>query len=407
MAADTPGRRIVFVNRFFFPDHSATAQILADLAFHLARAGWSVEVIAGRALYDDSVARLRPLETVHGVTIRRAGGGGGRLKAYLSFHIAAFFALVGTLRRGDVVVAKTDPPLLSVTAGLAAWMRGARLVNWLQDVYPEVGAQAGEAICRGPLGAVLKGLRNASLRGAAANVAIGERMAARLKGQGAARVSVVENWVDDRTIRPMAPGKSASRRDWGFSDDDFVVAYSGNLGRAHEAQTMLSAARRLKDHPAIRFLFIGGGRGAERIAALTSGEGLANVVFQPYQPRERLADSLAAADIHWLSLHPAMEGLIVPSKFYGVAAAGRAVIVIGDAAGEIGAVVRENDLGRVFAPGEDEALASALESLAGDRALVEAMGLRARNLLDARYAQQRQLERWREVLGSVGTTAAM
>ena len=273
-------RTIIFVNRFFYPDLSATSQLLSDLAFDLAK-DRRVVVICSRLRYDALEARLPPREDVRGVEVRRVATTGfgraglaGRSIDLLSFHLAAGLALIGAARRGDVIVAKTDPPLLSVAAGWAARFRGARLVNWLQDLYPEVAVALGVRGLGGVAGRALAAMRNASLARARANVVLGARMAAHLRAVGvpAERTRIVPNWTDEAAITPIEAGRNPLRSAWGL-EDRFVVAYCGNLGRAHEYDTMLGAARLLADDPEIVFLMIGAGHhtGALKAAAASTG----------------------------------------------------------------------------------------------------------------------------------------
>ncbi|HEX6860399.1 MAG TPA: glycosyltransferase family 4 protein [Caulobacteraceae bacterium] len=397
-------RRVIFVNRFYRPDHSATAQILTDLAEFLAREGWDVTVIASRRLYEDPTASLPAKEQLAGVEVRRVwtsrfGRAGllGRAVDYISFYITAFAALLVQARRGDIVVAKTDPPLLGVAVGLAARLKGARLVNWLQDLYPEVATELG---LRLPLSGALKLLRDRSLRSATLNVAIGERMAERVRA-ARAPVAVAPNWTDDEIIERLQV--SPIRGEWGFSPDDFVVGYSGNLGRAHEADTVLGAAQLLRDEPNVRFLFVGGGFHVEDLAARGEAMGLRSLRFQGYQPREQLSQSLAAADVHWLSLRPRMEGLIVPSKFYGIAAAGRPVIAVTDPDGEIARLVRSHACGVVVEPGDSQGFAEAVLRLAEDAAHRHELGARARAMLEARFTRKIALRRWADLLIETGS----
>ncbi|MDB5583850.1 MAG: hypothetical protein JWR80_9026 [Bradyrhizobium sp.] len=408
-----PGPRLLFVNRFYYPDHSATAQILTDLAEALAARGWDVGVIASRLRYDDATALL-PARDVHaGVTIRRVwssrfGRAGlvGRAIDYLSFYITAFFAILATARRGDLVIAKTDPPLLSVVAIVAVRLRGATLINWLQDLYPEVAAELGVGVMQGPAGRLLRHLRNASLRRAQLNIAIGERMAECIAAEGvpADQITVMPNWSDETAIRPIARNAVALRAEWGFGDA-FVIGYSGNLGRAHEFETLLGAARLLTHREDILFLMIGGGHESARLAARVADEGLADRFrFRPYQPRERLSESLGAADVHWLSLRPEMEGLIVPSKFYGIAAAGRPVVAITDPDGEIARIVRREDCGLVVAPGDSAGLATAIEELARDPARVTAMGDAARAVLEREFGRTDAFARWDRLFGALNAS---
>lgn len=402
-------RRVVFVNRYFFPDHSATSQLLTDLAFHLAGQGVAVTVVTGAQAYDDPAVRFPAHERVRGVEIHRVWStrnGRGRLLGrgldYLTFYAAAAAGLLRILRRGDTVVAKTDPPLISVVAAVAARLRGAALVNWIQDLFPEVAVELGVRPVQlaAPL---LSVLRDASLRSAVCNVAIGGRMAQRIVARGVApaRVTVIHNWSCAGDPRPLPPGQVGLRREWGL-DGKFVVGYSGNMGRAHEFGTILAAAQSLRGRPDVVFLFIGAGAQRRRIEEEAAKLGLDNVVFRPYQPLSRLAESLCVPDVHLVSLQPALEGLIVPSKYYGIVAAGRTVICIGRRDGEIAGLIEEAGCGTTVAPGEDALLTSAILRLAADPAYCAELGARARRGYERHFHRALALDRWMQVFAPRG-----
>lgn len=396
--------KYIFLNRFFFPDHSATSQMLSDLAFDLARSGMDVHIITSRLRYDDAAAQLPARESMDGVEVHRIWTSRfgranllGRAFDYLSFYLSAFTKLFGLARRGDVIVAKTDPPLISVVAGWVAALRGARLVNWLQDLFPEVAAALGIGKGESAPIRLLRWLRNRSLLRAQTNVVIGERMADRLRQQGVPdeRIRVIHNWTDGAKVYPVED--NPLRTAWGL-DDKFVVGYSGNMGRAHEFETIMSAAEGLKARDDIRFLFIGGGPQKELIERTARERHLPNIEFQPYQARDRLAESLSVADVHLISLQPQLESLIVPSKFYGIAAAGRAALFIGDKDGEIPRLLAQADMGRALEPGDAEGLAREIQVMADDRQTTRDMGDRARKLLESRFDQKLGVAGFREVL---------
>lgn len=400
-----PRLRVVFVNRFYWPDHSATAQILTDLATGLAAQGWEVTVIASRLRYEGGET-LAARETHEGVAIHRVattrfgrGALAGRAIDYVSFYLTAMVAAWRALRRGDILVAKTDPPLLQIPLSLVSWLRGARQVNWMQDVYPDLAVASGMGFLAGWPGALLTRLRTRSILGSAATVAIGARMKETLVAAGAQATSIAEihNWGDDAVL--AAPDGSAGLREtWGFSGERLVVGYSGNLGRAHELETMLAAARTLAIRKAaVDFLFIGGGALRERLGAAD----LPNLALQPYQPRAELPRSLAVADLHWLSLQPELEGLIVPSKFYGAAASGRPILFIGDADGEVARLIRRHDCGWNFRPGESEAVAALLGQLATNREPLLARGQNAWRMVRDHYSRSHGIAAWDALLRKV------
>jgi glycosyltransferase involved in cell wall biosynthesis len=406
MQPQTP--RLIFVNRFFAPDHSATSQIVSDLAYDLAGAGWDVHVVTSTQIYDDTKAALPVSEIINGVHVHRVPSTGfgrgslpGRGVDYLSFYRSMWQCLVAMARPGDIIVAKTDPPLTSIIAMAAARRRGARLVNWLQDIYPETAVELGVPFMRGPVAASLTALRNRSLRQAEATVVVGDLMARKVEALGtpSSRVHVIPNWCNDKLIRPVARSENPLRQAWGLGSSQFVFGYSGNLGRAHDFETVLAAAERLRKEPQFLFLMIGGGKRFEELSRAVKRQGLTRSFrFIPYQAQTMLPYSLAVADAHWLSLNPKLEGLIVPSKFYGIAAAGKPIIVIADKNGEIARLVQRHGCGIVVAPGDADALVGNLRLLSATPETVSEMGRRARTMLEAHFSRQEALQRWSALL---------
>jgi len=398
---------LIFVNRFFYPDHSATSQLLSDLAFDLSerRAG-NVVVITSRQRYDDAQASLASHETIRGVKVFRVwttrfGRGGliGRAVDYMSFYISSFFATWRLARSGDILIAKTDPPLISLFVAIVVRLRGATLVNWVQDLFPEVARELGVKALDGMVFRIVKKLRDSSVRAARCNVVLGRLMKIRLENEGveSSCIKVIPNWVDD-DVRPVNHVDNPLRKEWGLGDK-FVVGYSGNLGRAHEVDTILAVLDILRNDEGIVFMFIGGGAGLDRLRQVATDKGYGNVYFKEYQPRQYLAESLSVADVHLVSLLPRLEGLIVPSKFYGILAVGRPVIYIGSPNGEIPSIIDRESCGFTVDVGEASILAQRLRACAENRREVNAMGKNSRMLYQKCYQKQIALDEWREVLG--------
>jgi len=208
------------------------------------------------------------------------------------------------------------------------------------------------------------------------------------------RIAICHNWAE-AALHPVPRDANALRRSWKLGDA-FVVGYSGNLGRAHELRTVVEAMRALAGDGRVRFVLIGGGAQLDRVQRETVG--LPNVQFQPYQPRETLSESLSVADVHLVSLQPSLDGLIVPSKFYGVLAVGRPVIYIGSREGDLARLTLDHDLGIVVAPGDSEGLVRAISGLADDPARVAAMGARGRALYEQRFAAPLAFAEWERLL---------
>jgi glycosyltransferase involved in cell wall biosynthesis len=295
-------------------------------------------------------------------------------------------------------------------AASIAWLRGATLVNWQQDIFPEVAEAVKLGGTFGRVGfALLRGPRNWSLRQARANVVVGTRMAKTLSGLGIPTKTIytISNWADGTRIHPVEPSGNHLRSAWGL-EKHFVVGYAGNLGRAHDVDTIVEAMTLLHERgmasPAddvarrIIFVFIGGGAQRARLEREVLRRQLTNVRMYPYQPRERLAETLGVADVHLVSLNPKLEGLIVPSKFYGIAAAGRPTLFIGAADGEIARLLDGTACGFTVAPSDGQALMDRILQLAGDPELCARLGVRARATFEERWDKRSAVEQWEEVL---------
>lgn len=400
--------RIFIINRYFAPDESATSQIATGLAGFLASRNHEVHVLTTDRTYDGR--RLPAGEHLGDVQVHRIPSPAGtrqglvrRAADYVRLYRSFYTAGLAHFRSGDIVIAKTDPPLLSVPVGRAARKNGALLVNWLQDVYPEVAVNLGVPFLKGPAGSALAGLRDRSLRAAAANVVISDGMAARIaeRGVNPNTIHVIHNWAQDDLIAASSRADNPLRTAWEL-EGKFVVGYSGNLGRAHEIETVLGAARNLRTRADILFLFIGGGRLHEELRRRVTEEGLTErFQFRPAQPQETLGDVLSAPDMHLVSLRPEVEGLIFPSKMYGVAAAGRPVVAVAAPDGDVADLVRRNSCGLVVAPGDGQGLARAILTLQHDGDLRGAMGSRGREMIEERYSEAIAYHQWGSLLDAI------
>ena len=394
--------KIVFFNRFCYPDASATSQMLSDLVFHLAAEGMSVHVVT--SLSDPSLARE---EVVHGVTIHRVANSrkaatlARKAMEYIAYYLGARKAARRLLERGDVAVFKTDPPMLLPAVGPVAQRNGAIIVNWLQDLFPEVAQEHGVV---GARFAPIRSLRNEWLRRAAANVAISDAMKARVTteaGLAPGKVHVIHNWAKGSEIAAVGAGADGMRAEWQL-EDRFIVGYSGNLGRVHEFDTLLDAAAELQGHDEIAFLIIGTGPRAAEVQAKVRERGLANVRFQPPRPRSSLGESLALPDVHLTTLKPRFEALVVPSKIYGVMAAGRPCIYIGDPNGDPAQILERDHAGVAVATGDGAGLARAILGLKADPVGRARMGANARALFEREFDFPIAARRWTELLKQLG-----
>lgn len=397
--------RIVLLNQYYAPDGSATAQILSDLGGGLARRGNEVLAICCNRNYADPSSRYASRETIDGVRVLRTpttgfgrGSSLGRVADYLSYLIGAAWLLVFRARP-DVVVSLSTPPMIAALGIVLARVRRARSVYWVMDVYPELAFELGVLRADSLTGRMFRALARFTLRRSDCVAALGDTMAARLGSSAERAVDVVHTWADGEAIRPLGNDCNTLRREWGWSDR-FVVLYSGNMGLAHEFSTVLDSAELLLDHPRIRFAFVGGGPRRAEVEAEVRRRGLDNVEFRPYVPRESLGQSLTAGDVHLVTLRERMPGLLVPSKIYGILAAGRPTIYVGPGEGEIHEVIRSAECGSVLEPGDAEGLAAALVAYESDPQRTRDEGARARVTFDRHYTLAHGLRAFERLLHS-------
>jgi glycosyltransferase involved in cell wall biosynthesis len=285
------------------------------------------------------------------------------------------------LPRHDLVVTMTDPPLLALSGPLLAARHGAASLHWCQDLYPDLLPVLGvrmPTLLRRMAG---HGMARALHRQGGV-VAIGRCMRERILATGvpADRVTLLPNWPDP-AIRPLPKAGNRFRRSLGLREGDgrFLVTYSGTLGLAHPMQGVLEAAARLQhSDPAVLFLLVGEGRGFAAVEDAARHRGLRNLRRLSWQPAERLAECLSAADLHLVAMDPAAEGMLVPSKLAGVQAAGRPCLFLGPAGSE--AAARVEGCGLVIDPFDGQAIADSVRAYAADPGRCAAEGARAARL---------------------------
>ena len=396
--------RLLVLNQYYWPGVEATANLLTDLCEALADE-FDVRVVTGvlHGHEDEPRAAER-----HGVRIERVASTAYE-RSQLPRRAANYVtylggALAAALRgpRPDVVLCMTDPPMIG-DVGLAAARRfDVPLLVISMDVFPEIAVELKRLENPVAVG-LLRSLVGLYLKRADRVVAIGETMQRRLeeKGTPAERIAVIPNWVDT----------SALTRDneWARTNglvDRFVVMHSGNVGHAQDLDTLVRSTTFLRDLDDLKVLVIGfGARHEETVALARRLE--ANVWFKPFQPREALAQSLSTADVHFVGLGRGLSGYVVPSRLYGILAAGRPVIVAADDESETAHVVREVECGVVIPPGRPDVLAGTIRELREQPDELAAMGARGREYVVAAADRLVAIGRYRALLRELtGTPGA-
>jgi glycosyltransferase involved in cell wall biosynthesis len=359
--------RVLILNRSYWPDAEATGQLLTELCEDLAD-DFDLTVVAGQPNQNPAGIPCRSwgLDRHKGVSIRRVPhltfgkrSLWGRAVNMLTY-LAGAWATAMLVARQDAVVVETDPFLLPLIGRFLQWRHRCRLVVYLQDIYPDVAIALGKARA-GWFTRALRRCLFSIYRRADRVIVLGEDMRQVLTDAGIPvdRITVLPNWADTSRIYPIREN-NAFRQRQGL-DGFFVVMYSGNMGLCQSLDDILEAAARLRDRRDILFLLVGDGASRARLEEIARERSLPNLRFLPYQPQSELAQSLSAADLHLVPLDSRVTGCLVPSKLYGILAAGVASLVVADERCESSRVVQRSATGRVVAPGHPEMLAEAID----------------------------------------------
>lgn len=313
---------------------------------------------------------------------------------YVAFLVgAAMRALVA--RRPDVILTMTDPPPVGLVGRAVAFVRQAPRVIVLQDLHPDVGLVTGR-LTNPVVVRVLGVIQRAVLRRADLVVVIGRRMAEIVAARGVPerRLRVIPNWSDTSGITPRPRLNAWSARQG--LDDRFVVMHSGNIGQLQMLETLVNAAVLLPD---VEVVVVGDGSGRPALEERLARAPVANVRLVEHQPPENLAETLASADVHVVSLTPGLAGLVEPSKIYGILAAGRPVVAAVDRESEAARLVEDAGIGAVVPPGDAAALAAAIEALrATGEDHLAGLGRRARARAEGECSRQHAIRTYRDTL---------
>ena len=362
------GAKIIVISQFYGADQSSVGQFLADFANGAAEAGHHVCVICGATGYAaPEVAAPGAMQRRNSETVAEQASGGGtirvirvrtaafsqskpkKLLSYATFFAGAAWRALW-VSKPDVVLTLTAPPGLAWIGWLVKQIRGCRHVSWEMDVYPDIAVALDI-----PVASWTSQVLDFPRRRANAVIALGPCMKARLLEHRIAedRIIVAENWADGRAIAPLP-----------FPDPrPLRILYSGNFGLAHEVVTIRAVMERLANSPDFRFIFAGGGLTRRELIDFCREREIKNVLFPGYVPLRDLGRSQAEGHIGLVTQKPSTVGAVVPSKIYGLMAAGRPVLFIGPAAATPALIIERFNCGWYFECGDKDGVLGLLLSL--------------------------------------------
>lgn len=384
--------RLWVVSELYHPETTSTGYFLTGIAEGLSDSH-DVRVLCSRPTYSERGQRVPWRERYKGVAIRRVRSSTfakdwlpGRVLNMLSFSVLVALVALRNLRGNDALLVVTNPPLATLLLGIVARWKRARSILLVHDVYPEVLHATGHLSPDSRLSRWVQRVMRWVFRHYDDVVVLGRDMAdliARKIGVDR-RIVIIPNWGDPDEVRPMPRNQNPFAIEHGLVDKT-VVQFSGNLGRTHDVETVLAAARRFGDRDTLRFLFVGYG-GKTRLIA-DAGATLPNVLFAPRQPRAALGAMLNCSDATLIAFTDNMLGVSVPSRMYNVMAAGAPLVALADPQSELARVVLEEECGWQLATGDVDGLCALLafiDSPAG-RAEAQRRGGNGRSALLRRY----------------------
>lgn len=375
--------KILALNLYYPPDTSATAKIAAAFVEPLA-AKHEVTLICGRPSYDPTERRswrLWQSERMRGVTVVRVGSTdyprtqmARRVLNYLSYVTLSVPRALFV--QCDVVLAMTDPPFEGIVGAFVAMLKRKPFVYNIRDLYPDM-ALGGSIVSPGWLARVWERLHRRALRRAARVIVLGEDMRDRIvtKGVDAKRVAIVRDGVEFAPAPSAVPGLDTEVMSTIRGGFRFVLLHAGNLGFYGAWETLLAAARELESD-GVGLVFVGDGAQRGRLEAAATGS--MNVRFLPFFPASKVASVLAAGDAHVITIKRGLEGVVVPSKLYGILEAGKPVVAVAPKQTDAAVLGVRHGFGVAADPDNPAELVAIARALLADPVRLAAMGAAAR-----------------------------
>ncbi len=398
--------RLLVINQFYPPDYAATGQLLSELATQLRSLGIKVNIFTGQPGYAFDKDCAPRTENVDGVGIRRSRTSRiwprrirGRVLNSLIFCLRAGMHLLKKTNRGDLLLITTEPPYLPVLGYFAYLLLRIPYVCLLYDLYPDVAVELKVVERHHWLVRFWNWLNCQVWKHSQGVIVLSSTMKDHVVAkcpQVKDRITVIHSWSNPDWIKPIHKSDNWFAHKFDLVEN-FTVLYSGNMGRCHDIDTILAAAAELQNEP-IQFVFIGSGAKHRESIAKVANLGLDNCKFLPYQDKSVLPYSLTACDLSLVSISAGMEGLIAPSKLYGILAAGRSVAVICEAHSYLRKLVKDAKCGKAFDNGDSAGLAQFILHLAGNSTLARAQGLAGRRYLKAKFTPEIIAQQYLKIL---------
>ncbi|HBL14041.1 MAG TPA: glycosyltransferase WbuB [Cyanobacteria bacterium UBA11162] len=385
--------KLSIITQFYPPDYAATGQLIEELAIELGKLGVPVQIFTGQPSYAFHKESAPAIEHGNRVTIRRSRATRiwskrirGKALNGILFCLRSGLHLLKTRNRGDVLIVTSAPPFLPILGYLANRLFRLPYICLIYDLYPDIAVEL-NVVSRHHWLVRLWDALNHQIWQQAQNIIVlspsmKERVAAKYP-QIQHKIAVIHNWANPNWIVPLDKHDNWFAQDFNLVNT-FTVLYSGNMGRCHDMDTILEAAKLLHNE-SIQFIFIGNGAKRKFFEDQANQLGLTNCRFLPYQEKQNLPYSLTACDLSLVSVSPGMKGLVAPSKLYAALAAGRPVAAICEPQSYLRTMIADGGFGAAFKNGDAVQLAAFIRRLSTDDQLVKQMGEAGRCYLQSHF----------------------
>ncbi|BAY21856.1 group 1 glycosyl transferase [Calothrix sp. NIES-2100] len=394
------------ITEFFPPDYAATGQLIEELVSQLSKQGVNIEVFTGQPGYAFGTASAPAVEQVGPVRIQRSRSAQlwsrrvrGKAINGILFTLRAVLHLIRCVRRRNLLLLTSAPPFLPIVGYIAHLCFGLSYVCLIYDIYPDIAIALGVIPQNHWLAKFWQALNRKIWQKSKGIVVLSPAMKQRVVAtcpEVADKVSVIHSWGDPDLIVPIVKKDNWFAKKYNLVNK-FTVLYSGNMGRCHDLDTILAAAKQLQNEP-IQFVCIGGGPKHDSFIQEVHNLGLSNFLFLPYQEKQVLPYSLTACDLSLVSVEAGMESLVAPSKLYPALATGRPVAVICSEYSYLRQLITEAQCGASFENGDSYGLAEFIRRLNNDRKLAEHMGVASRKYLQSHFTPEIIAKQYLKVL---------
>ena len=398
---------ILFLCQFFYPEHNSSATLPFDTAKCLANEGFSVGALCGYPKEYNDTKKVTAREKKDGVSIHRLRylqlsrqSKLGRLINYFSFTLSVLLHIC-EIKDYKSIIVYSNPPILPIAAILANRLFKTKIVFVSYDVYPEVAYASGSLKEGSAVSSVMRRINQSLFRRAEAVVALTDEMREYLLNHrselSADRVVTISNWAHEAT----ADSKSVARSELGYTDEDFVVAYFGNIGICQDETALIQAMEQLADHKNIKFLIAG--HGNKMPSVRQAAERLPNVRICDFLRGTAFEHAVAASSCGIVSLEKGLTGMCAPSKYYSYLQGGLPIIAVTEANSYLAREAQKERVGKAVLVGDGNSLAAEILALYASPIEVQEMSVRAENLYQAKYQMSIALDKYlillRKILG--------